>query len=54
MSPILRLLILPFLILFTFCARVVLLALFEEFGIFETTLSELRFLNYLGEIGSLI
>lgn len=54
MSPILRWFLVPFILLFTFSAGIVLLALAEEFGFLGTTLSQLKFLNYLGGIGSLI
>lgn len=54
MSPILRWFLVPFILLFTFSAGIVLLAIAEEYGLLETSLSQLKFLNYFGGIGSAI
>jgi len=54
MSPILRWLLAPFLILFTFSVGIVLLAYAEHLGVLPTDLSQLGFLDAFGGIGYVI
>ena len=54
MSPLLRYLLVPFLLLFSFSVIVTLFALAEEWGVLPTHLSQLKFLDYFGGIGSVI
>lgn len=54
MSPLLRYLLLPFLVLFAVSALVAVLAIIEDLGLLPTHISQLKMLSQLGGIGSLL
>jgi len=54
MSPMLRYLLIPFLVLFTFSIAIVFISIAEEWGLIGTQISKLQFLEWLGSIGAAI